>query len=89
MEQAREKTAWKKVGGYPSGSHIGDGKGRDRSRLPRAILDQHWEKREVKVFAVQMGKLRYQGWKWFATWDRKLVSRGYYRHLCLDAICRC
>lgn len=81
MEQAREKTAWRMVGkryigDYPSGSHIGDGKRTDRSRLPRAILDQHWRRREAKVFAVQMGKRRYRGWRWFATWDWKLVSRG-------------
>lgn len=81
MEQAREKTAWKMVGkrdigGYPSRSHVGDGKGRDRSRILRATLGQHWERRKVNVFAVQMGKLRYQGWRWFATWGRKLVSRG-------------
>lgn len=45
MEQAREKTARRMVGkrdigGYPSRSHTENGKGRDRSRLPRAILDQ-------------------------------------------------
>lgn len=53
-----------------------DGKGKDRSRLTRVILDRHWGRKEANALTVQVGKLRHQGWRWLATWNPMLVSRG-------------
>ena len=38
------------------GLALKDGKGRDRSKVIRAVLDRHWGRGEASVFSVQVGK---------------------------------
>lgn len=45
-----------------------DGKGRDRSKVIRAILDRVWRRGEATCFLCASGGTRHQGRRWLATW---------------------
>lgn len=59
-----------------------DGKGKDRSRLTRVILDRHWGRKEAS------GEAEAPTLKVACHMEPDAGLQGYYQHLCLDTICR-
>lgn len=60
------KGTWKVIGlglrclTWGKGLILEEGKGKDRSRLPRGILDRLWGRREAKALLLQVEKPRHQ-----------------------------